>query len=566
MVKRSQKSLSKRVTLKQKYNIKRKIRDANRHERRAERALGRRSTSTKATLLRKDPGVPNLFPYKKQIIADMMKANGMDPLKIEKELAVTETKRRLENAAQLQASAQIASNTVLEYENNNPSSNENNTGLLPGETELNTFERERHVRRGAFRAELERVIDGSDIIIEVVDARDPLGTRSEELEQRVLQKKKPFILLLNKIDLIPEDVAIQWLKFFKKIKVPACVFRAAENGANVQRANLVTANARGKNASVGIEELKRTITSIYNGANNANGSTAGDANGRKSRIVAGIVGIPNVGKSSVINSLAGRKAVGVAPIPGFTKTMSEIDITNHLRILDSPGVVLQTGKKEESLNTLMREEQLVDPIGEVTRIFYLVKNFNEVTSAFGINLDQVMQTAETYSGVKIVEKYFFNEEAISGFWNVISKTYDDEAKQMMNTDDLNMMKEAEELLSHIVRAFLIVLARQMGKILKGGIADIDSAAKFIIREWNRGKVPFYVSPPIENIENNATLPTVTVEKIIGNENEQKIKTKESVHLLSELGQAFDIDSLFTTSLNLVSNSLQENKKFVRLEK
>jgi ribosome biogenesis GTPase A len=91
------------------------------------------------------------------------------------------------------------------------------------------------------------------------------------------------------------------------------------------------------------------------------------------KIIAACVGYPNTGKSSVINALANRPACQVAPIPGQTRTVQEIHIDQWIRILDSPGVIYDTTK-----SVILKEESLVDPIGEVARIFGMMKNWKEI--------------------------------------------------------------------------------------------------------------------------------------------------------------------------------------------
>jgi ribosome biogenesis GTPase A len=109
-----------------------------------------------------------------------------------------------------------------------------------------------------------------------------------------------------------------------------------------------------KSACIGAIELKHLINKIS----------------ESKKIIAACVGYPNTGKSSVINALANRPACQVAPIPGQTRTVQEIHIDQRIRILDSPGVIYDTTK-----SVILKEESLVDPIGEVARIFGMMKNW-----------------------------------------------------------------------------------------------------------------------------------------------------------------------------------------------
>ena len=84
-------------------------------------------------------------------------------------------------------------------------------------------------------------------------------------------------------------------------------------------------------------------------------------------MVAGVVGYPNTGKSSVINALANRPACAAAPEVGVTREMREIHIDKRLRLLDSPGVVA-----DSRLNVVLREELLENPVAEVGRMLSMI--------------------------------------------------------------------------------------------------------------------------------------------------------------------------------------------------
>ena len=85
------------------------------------------------------------------------------------------------------------------------------------------------------------------------------------------------------------------------------------------------------------------------------------------RVVAGVVGYPNTGKSSVINALANRPACAAAPEVGVTRALREIHVDKRLRLLDSPGVVADARH-----NVVLREELLDNPIAEVGRMLGMI--------------------------------------------------------------------------------------------------------------------------------------------------------------------------------------------------
>lgn len=131
------------------------------------------------------------------------------------------------------------------------------------ETSDDRYEKEHHIRKQAFKSDLMKVIDQADVIIEVLDARDPENTRNLEAEQYCLSKKKPFVLLLNKIDLIPAEVAKAWCSFYKQMNIPCILFKCpvSISKGSVRYANAAT-GMTDRNACVGSFELKHLVTKI----------------------------------------------------------------------------------------------------------------------------------------------------------------------------------------------------------------------------------------------------------------------------------------------------------------
>jgi len=149
--------------------------------------------------------------------------------------------------------------------------------------------------------ELYKVIDSSDVILHVLDARDPLGTRCDSVERYLAKEKrgKKVVYILNKVDLVPGWVASKWVKILSK-QHPTIAFHASIN------------NSFGKGSLI---QLLRQFSQLFSD---------------KKQICIGFIGYPNVGKSSIINTLKKKKVCNVAPIPGETKVWQYITLMRRI--------------------------------------------------------------------------------------------------------------------------------------------------------------------------------------------------------------------------------------------
>lgn len=167
----------------------------------------------------------------------------------------------------------------------------------------------------AYYREFKKIVEVADVVLEVLDARDPLGSRCIDIEKKILQKdpNKKIILVLNKIDLVPRDNVTQWLKYLRN-EYPTIAFKCTtqEQRKKLGQNNAISTDVAPKSllqssdclgADILIQLLKNYCRNLK----------------IKTSISVGIIGYPNVGKSSLINSLKRTKAVGVGATPGFTK-------------------------------------------------------------------------------------------------------------------------------------------------------------------------------------------------------------------------------------------------------
>lgn len=265
--------------------------------------------------------------------------------------------------------------------------------------------------------ELYKVIDASDVIIQVLDARDPMGTRSNHIEKYMKSEKnyKHLIFVLNKCDLVPTWVTVRWVKVLSK-EVPTLAFHAS------------ITNPFGKGSLI---QLLRQFSQLHKD---------------KKSISVGFIGYPNVGKSSVINTLKQKKVCCVAPIPGETKVWQYVNLTSKIFLIDCPGVVYSSSDTATDvvLKSVVRVEKLNDDVHD--------------------------HVSEVLNRVK--------KQYIQRHYRII------------------------EWVNHI--DFLKQLAHKSGKLLKGGVPDIKATAKRVLYDWQRGKIPWFKMPPFENDEEKKT--------------------------------------------------------------
>ena len=148
-----------------------------------------------------------------------------------------------------------------------------------------------------------------DLVIEVVDARIPSSSRNPIIDQLVAGKKR--VIILNKSDLSDPKANEQWTEYFKK------------DGNIVLQMNCM----RGQ----GVPQLFKLLEKLQNEKNE------GRAVKKPLRMM--IVGVPNVGKSSLINRMTGKKSAKTGDRPGVTKGKQWLSLQNGMQLLDTPGIL-----------------------------------------------------------------------------------------------------------------------------------------------------------------------------------------------------------------------------------
>lgn len=253
-----------------------------------------------------------------------------------------------------------------------------------------------------------------DIVIEILDARVPLASQNPDIEDAIKNKKK--IIVLNKADLADNNSTNKWIEYYAKKGIKAVAVEA--------------------NTSKGIKDVIETIKKEY--------SEIKEKYAQKGRIGKAIrvmvVGIPNVGKSTFINSIAKRNTAKVGNKPGVTKQKQWIKVTNDIELMDTPGMLWPKFKDNEQ----------------------------------GVHLAFVGTIGES-SVDKEEIAYYLLEYLIKNYPQKLENRFNLEVK-----DGNNNQKETMEVLEEI--------ARKRGALLSGGNINMQKISDIILNEFQSGKL------------------------------------------------------------------------------
>ncbi len=191
-------------------------------------------------------------------------------------------------------------------------------------------------------------INQIDIVYEVIDARIPYSSKITDIDQYI--KNKPSILIFTKMDLCDLKETKKWMEYYEK------------KGYTVLGVDLTTTNCTKQIIDMTIKILEgQAIKREQKGLQK-----------RKARVL--VVGIPNAGKSTLINRLVGKKAVVVGNKPGVTKNLDWIRINESIELLDSPGILWPKFESNEvafNLASLTAIKEEVLPLDEV--VIYILE-------------------------------------------------------------------------------------------------------------------------------------------------------------------------------------------------
>ncbi|XP_045474530.1 large subunit GTPase 1 homolog isoform X1 [Harmonia axyridis] len=369
-------------------------------------------------------------------------------------------------------------------------------GFLEWRRSLALFQQSNDVVMTPFEKQLEfwrqlwRTIERSDVIVQIVDARNPLLFRCEDLEAYVkeVSENKINLLLVNKADFLTEAQRKSWANYFSSINVRAIFFSATlekelENHSNnqseesnddeeseaVKQEPVNDIEEKLKNLEIAVgetaEKLDKILSTLTIPEDNCDDSSINSSNifSQKQLIelfrtihtgpkvkenitTIGFVGYPNVGKSSTLNSLLNEKKVSTSSTAGKTKHLQTIYLDTDILLCDCPGLVMPSfafTKADLVINGILRIDEMRNHVPPITLVACLIPR------------------------------------------HVIEDTYNIMIPKL--SEELDKPPTAEEVLN--------AYAYFRGFMTANGQPDNARAARYILKDFQKGKLLYCYAPP-----------------------------------------------------------------------
>ena len=259
------------------------------------------------------------------------------------------------------------------------------------------------------KREISEKLNLIDVVYEVVDARMPLSSKIVDINDLI--KDKPRIMVMTKYDLCDKTETDKIIKYYES------------TGYKVIPVDLMNNN------NAGVKKIIDATNEIMVGVNNKRKEKG--LMPRAGRVL--IVGIPNAGKSTLINRLVGKKAAGVGNTPGFTKSLSWIRINKDLELLDSPGILWPKMEDQEAAHILACLSSIKEEILNIDSIAIFI--LNKLFELYPEKLE------ERYGITELDEDYI--------------ETYD-------------------------------MIASRRGALSRGGVVDYEKVSNIIVRDLKNG--------------------------------------------------------------------------------
>ncbi|KAI1470949.1 P-loop containing nucleoside triphosphate hydrolase protein [Daldinia caldariorum] len=476
--------------------LRHKIEKASAAKQRKARKEAKKNPQWKSKL-KKDPGIPNLFPYKEKILHEIEEGRRrkQEEQQRRRELAKaakTGSTNEAENDEDAMEDSQDEDFDGFGDDNNDDAMDEDDVDdssnpmaalLASARAAAEKYDRElqsgddmdedessddddfedgsaelraQSSSRKAHDKVFKQVVDQADVVLYVLDARDPEGTRSREVERMVMASAsggKRLILILNKIDLVPPHVLKDWLTYLRRY-FPTIPLRASGSAPNAQ-----TFNHRDLTVQSTSSTLFRSLKSFA------------ATRQLKRAISVGVIGYPNVGKSSVINALLSRlggnrgsaAACPAGAEAGVTTSIRAVKIDSKLTLLDSPGIVFPSAHTGGEATAAPLKKSAVEAHAHLVLLNAIPpKQIDDPVPAVALLLKRLAASPELL-------------------------------QKLMDVYDLPPLVAGAD--GDPTTDFLVQVARKRGRLGRGGVPNLAAAAMTVVMDWRDGRIQGWVDAP-----------------------------------------------------------------------
>ncbi|RSL59801.1 hypothetical protein CEP54_007098 [Fusarium duplospermum] len=514
--------------------LRHKIQKASVAKQKKERKLAKKNPEWR-TKLKKDPGIPNLFPYKEKLLAEIeeKRLKKAEEAQKRKELAkaaktgakdeevmedveveddgdddvdemeddnmdedIDESNPMAALIASARAAAasydrQLADDDMDEDDDSEESDNERGPEMSIGQASS----------RKTYDKVFKSVVEQADVVLYVLDARDPEGTRSREVERSIMAAAsggKRLILVINKVDLIPPKVLRDWLVYLRRY-FPTLPLRASNPAPNAHTFNHRDLTVQSTSATL-FKALKSFAASRQ----------------LKRAVSVGVIGYPNVGKSSVINALLSRmsgkgssssKACPAGAEAGVTTSIRSVKIDSKLTLLDSPGVVFPSSSSTQSAGLVSLKNATEAHAHLILLNAVPPKQIDDPVPAVTLLLRRLSSSPELMQ--KLTDVYD------------IPALLPDRKDGDTTTD------------------FLVQVARRRGRLGRGGVPNINAAAMTVVTDWRDGRIQGWVEPPALAVESSAA----SSKPALKNAGEEEVAADQK-QIVTEWAAEFKLEGLW----------------------